>query len=161
MNEAPPTLGRGRSLVQVESRINRMKRLSAGIVTFALASAAGTAGAVTLLSTGSTPVLKVTLKEFRVVSPVRQVASGRVTFVARNGGETEHELVIVRARGRDRLPIKKHKAIEGNAVVGEVEDIAPGKTGRVTLKLKPGRYFLICNLVGHYQLGMRTTLRAM
>jgi uncharacterized cupredoxin-like copper-binding protein len=42
--------------------------------------------------------------------------------------------------------------------VGEVADLAPGKTKRLTLRLKPGHYDLICNMPGHYMAGMHTGL---
>jgi len=41
--------------------------------------------------------------------------------------------------------------------MGEAEDLAPGKNRRLTLKLTPGRYVLICNKAGHYAKGMHTS----
>jgi uncharacterized cupredoxin-like copper-binding protein len=120
---------------------------------------ASTAGAVSLLKGSKGSVLKVSLKEMRVIAASSQVASGKVTFVIRNGGQIEHELVVVKSSGRSKLPVKGYKAVEGNGNVGEVEGVMPGKSKRLTLNLKKGTYFLICNELGHYQLGMRTMLR--
>jgi uncharacterized cupredoxin-like copper-binding protein len=37
-----------------------------------------------------------------------------------------------------------------------VASIAAGKSAAVTLDLTPGKYVFICNVAGHYQLGMHT-----
>jgi len=42
--------------------------------------------------------------------------------------------------------------------LGEISDLAPGKTGRLTPHLRPGRYVLFCNQPGHYHDGMATEL---
>lgn len=99
--------------------------------------------------------LRYTLKEMAVVGQT-SVESGRVTLVAKNAGTVAHELVVM--RGRSPLSVKSFKAVEAGRWLGEVEEIEPGKTGSVTLTLKPGTYQLVCNIVGHYQLGMKTTL---
>jgi len=38
---------------------------------------------------------------------------------------------------------------------GKTPVFGPGKTRRLALGLKPGKYVLICNVPGHYQAGMR------
>jgi uncharacterized cupredoxin-like copper-binding protein len=125
----------------------------------ALVLGASTAGAVSLLGGSKASVLKVSLKEMRVIAASKSVASGKVTFVVKNVGQSEHEMVVVKAAGRSKLPVQNYEAVEGNGNVGEVEGVLPGKSKRVTISLKKGSYFLICNEVGHYQLGMRTMLR--
>jgi uncharacterized cupredoxin-like copper-binding protein len=42
--------------------------------------------------------------------------------------------------------------------LGEISDLAPGKTGKLTLNLKSGVYLLFCNQPRHYTDGMVTTL---
>jgi uncharacterized cupredoxin-like copper-binding protein len=37
---------------------------------------------------------------------------------------------------------------------GEVSELEPGKSGRLTINLKPGKYLLICNVAGHFVAGM-------
>jgi uncharacterized cupredoxin-like copper-binding protein len=39
---------------------------------------------------------------------------------------------------------------------GEVSELDPGKTGSLTISLKPAKYLLICNVPGHYAAGMWT-----
>lgn len=43
---------------------------------------------------------------------------------------------------------------------GTGDGIVPGAAGWVNLRLDPGRYELICNLPGHYAMGMFTQLEA-
>ena len=38
--------------------------------------------------------------------------------------------------------------------LGEVADLDPGKSGEITLELKPGYYAMFCNIPGHYMAGM-------
>ena len=42
--------------------------------------------------------------------------------------------------------------------IGEIDGVKPGATRETTMTLKPGRYEVICNFPGHYQLGMRSML---
>ena len=45
---------------------------------------------------------------------------------------------------------------QGLEVVDEQEDIGAGETRALAVNLQPGKYVLICNTPGHYQLGMHT-----
>jgi hypothetical protein len=47
---------------------------------------------------------------------------------------------------------------EGVQHIDEVEDVKAGIVKQFTVDLEPGRYVLVCNLPGHYKLGMRTGL---
>jgi uncharacterized cupredoxin-like copper-binding protein len=124
-----------------------------------LAVAGGAALVASARDAASGSTVRVTLSEMKVVTAKQRSPAGKVTFVVRNSGTIEHELVIVRAAGAGGLPVRAYKAQEGNGVIAEIEDIEPGKTGRLTTSLGTGRYLLICNIVGHYQLGMSATLR--
>ena len=87
--------------------------------------------------------------------------AGRVTFAVNNAanGSAEHELVVLRTDMDDaHLPVHKGQVTESRfKKMGEVEDLAPGSTKRLSLKLAPGRYVLICNRPGHYEMGMHTS----
>ena len=50
--------------------------------------------------------------------------------------------------------MKGSKAVEKGRV-GKVKNIQPGKSKKLTLKLKKGKYVLLCNIPGHYQAGQR------
>jgi uncharacterized cupredoxin-like copper-binding protein len=98
------------------------------------------------------------LSEFKVRPSKTSVAHGRVTFTVDNGGEKTHELVVIRTdRSASKLPVHGKQASEKGAV-GEVEDVAAGKSRKLTLNLKKGHYVLICNIPGHYKAGMRANL---
>jgi len=46
------------------------------------------------------------------------------------------------------------------AALGMIEDMEPGESGTMTLRLTPGTYVLFCNVSGHYAAGqhMRFTV---
>ncbi|KND57367.1 hypothetical protein BSCH_00463 [Candidatus Paraburkholderia schumanniana] len=85
---------------------------------------------------------------------------GRVTFDVNNAanGNTEHEFAVLRTDMDDaRLPVHNGQVTESRfKKIGEVEDLARGSTKRLSVKLAPGRYVLICNRPGHYEMGMHT-----
>ncbi len=63
----------------------------------------------------------------------------------------------MRDDGAKELPFDaKHDKVIKNRVrrMGEIADLKPGKTGKLTLNLKAGAYMLICNQPGHYKDGM-------
>ncbi|WP_395068099.1 plastocyanin/azurin family copper-binding protein [Paraburkholderia silvatlantica] len=90
------------------------------------------------------------------------VKAGRITLEVKNaaGNNMEHELVVLKTDlADDALPVSKGEVLERRLnKIGEVEDIAPGKSKRVSFKLAPGHYALICNKPGHYAAGMHTEL---
>ncbi len=137
-----------------------MSGKSKAIVAGSLAAATlvtGVAGALAAQHSGAAgSQMSVTLEEMSIVGGPLSVKAGPVTFIARNVGSVEHELVVV--RDTKPLVVKKFKANEGGRWIGEIEGVLPGKSGKVTLKLKPGDYLLLCNIVGHYQLGMKRVL---
>lgn len=81
---------------------------------------------------------------------------GEVTFTGDNQGGVVHELVVVRAESASDLPTEgegpgnaiAESELPAGAVVGEIEDIAPGSSKDLTLDLDAGSYVLFCNLVG-------------
>jgi uncharacterized cupredoxin-like copper-binding protein len=107
-------------------------------------------------STRSSSV-NVTLSEMVIALSQKQVPAGKVTFIAKNVGGTEHEFVVLRKASSGNLQVAAFKAAESGKI-GEIDGVMPGRTRRTTLTLQPGRYLLICNVPGHYQLGMRAEL---
>ncbi|MBI5103953.1 MAG: cupredoxin domain-containing protein [Solirubrobacterales bacterium] len=109
-------------------------------------------------TTSSGPV-DVKLGEWSITPSAATVKAGKVTFDVSNGGKMPHEMVVLRTNkqaadlakaGAKRAPEK------GN--IGEVEDVAPGGAKKLTLKLKPGHYALVCNIDGHWTAGMHADL---
>jgi uncharacterized cupredoxin-like copper-binding protein len=115
---------------------------------------------------GSTEV-KVGLKEWSVTPEVAQVKSGEVRFVVTNEGREPHEFVIIRSDlNPNALPVIDGKVDEERVeVIDEIESFPAGATERKGVRLKAGKYLLICNIVertpgqpieSHYEQGMTT-----
>jgi uncharacterized cupredoxin-like copper-binding protein len=97
------------------------------------------------------------LNEWSIKTKQPVVKAGKVTFKATNSGAALHELVVLKTdKPADSLGNKARVSEKDS--VGEVPDVASGKTKSNTLNLKPGKYVLICNINGHYMQGMRTSL---
>ncbi len=102
--------------------------------------------------------VSVVMKDRSFSASVRSVPAGKVTFVVRNAGTMEHEFVAIKTNRPSRaLPMKGQQASEVGSQ-GAIEELAPGRTKRLTLTLAPGKYVLLCNLPGHYKRGQVTTL---
>lgn len=92
--------------------------------------------------------------------------AGRVSLVASNLGWRTHELVVLplaagrragqRVVGRDGEVSESGALGEASAscAAGSGDGIRSRTTGWVTLRLRPGRYELLCNLPHHYAAGM-------
>ena len=78
-----------------------------------------------------------------------------------NDGALEHEFVVVRSDlAVDALPQAGGAVDESQIeVVGRIEQWPGGETKEATFSLTAGSYVLICNIPGHYQLGMRAAFR--
>ena len=132
----------------------------AALVTFAVAALTA-AALVANAPAGSTaaPAVKTVLTEWKVKPSVATVRPGPVTFVVRNAGGIPHEFVILRTNRQPRaLPMKGSQAVE-TGEIGEIEELKPGQTKRLTVRLGPGKYVLLCNLPGHYQAGQSAAFR--
>jgi uncharacterized cupredoxin-like copper-binding protein len=57
----------------------------------------------------------------------------------------------------DQLPTADAKAKE-DGLVKQVKSLPVGKVSVVSADLAAGKYVVICNIAGHYQLGMRAAL---
>ena len=55
-------------------------------------------------------------------------------------------------------PVAMRVDEDAAGALGEVEEIEPGVSGSLTLRLEPGQYILFCNIAGHYPMGMWTIL---
>jgi len=93
------------------------------------------------------------------------VRAGTVLLRVWNAGMMVHELVVMplpvggagtRPVGADRKVNEEGSLGEASSSCGEGsgEGIAPGAASWVSLDLPTGHYELICNLSGHYALGM-------
>lgn len=98
--------------------------------------------------------VKVGMIEFQMTPDKPSVAAGPTKFIATNTSTTMvHELAVLR--------VKEDGTFENT---GEVEDVAPGKSGEIVLDLPAGKYVLACVLVpgeagstfDHFKEGMKT-----
>lgn len=113
-------------------------------------------GGVTVTTAGTGTAVAVDLGEksdteyFMTVTP-DSVPAGAVTFTAKNTGKHEHEMVVLKTdEAADALTVTNDKVSE-DASVGEVSETPAGKTGTLTVDLKPGKYVLVCNIKKHYE----------
>ena len=127
---------------------------------------AGAAGAATTAQTLGIklqdPSTDSSIAHMRIVLDHDTIKPGRVIVQAENQSKNlMHEVIIGRDDGAKQLPMDaKHDRVIESRVrrLGEIADLAPGKTGKLSLNLKPGNYVLFCNQPGHYQDGMVTRL---
>lgn len=97
----------------------------------------------------------VEMKEWTVVVTPATLTAGNVTLTVKNTGSSAHDLTIIKT---DKEPDKL--ATDGSVVTEpklfETQAINPGQTTTATVSLAAGNYVFICNVAGHYPLGMRT-----
>ena len=98
-----------------------------------------------------------------IVAKPNKVKAGKVTFEVVNASkDTIHEMLVALiadvAKPLAYLTNEERVDEEKSGDLGEVSELDPGKTGALTLDLKPGTYLLFCNVPGHYMTGMWTTI---
>lgn len=110
--------------------------------------------------TGEIPGLYLDLSDFKIITDHPTVAAGHVVFGIRNHAAMGHEVKVIKTDlDADKLPIDGASAKASEAgKVGELLNIGAGASRKLVLDLTPGKYVLICNIAGHYQLGMRVAL---
>jgi uncharacterized cupredoxin-like copper-binding protein len=98
------------------------------------------------------------LADSKITVNLPSVKAGRIKIGVRNLGTMEHSFQVLKTDlAQDKLPtdLASAKAKE-DGKVGEIASIPAGKSASVTIDLVPGKYVFICNIAGHYQLGMHT-----
>jgi uncharacterized cupredoxin-like copper-binding protein len=102
------------------------------------------------------------IEHMRIVLDRDVVKPGRVTLKTENLSKSlVHAVLIARDNGRSDLPYDARRDVVAERrahSLGEVADLPAGKSGSLTLDLKPGKYVLFCNEPGHYKDGMVTHL---
>lgn len=105
----------------------------------------------------------VSLSEFKVAVPAT-LPAGSVTFYITNSGAMEHEMLIFKS---DLAPAAYPTDANGRIVedgpgitlVSDGANIAPKGTQTRTVDLSaPGTYLFVCNLPGHFKMGMYTVV---
>lgn len=112
----------------------------------------------TATAASATHHLTVTATEYRFAPAALKAKAGKVQITLRNSGKMVHELVVLKThQSAGSLKVTNGRVSEKDSV-GEVSETPAGKTKTSTLDLKPGAYVIVCNIPGHYQMGMRGTL---
>ncbi|GAC1702703.1 MAG: hypothetical protein NVS9B6_19180 [Candidatus Limnocylindrales bacterium] len=104
------------------------------------------------------PTLSIELVDFAVKADPGTVKAGHQVFAVRNRASMIHDFVVIKTDlAPNALPMDGGKAKE-DGKVGGVANISAGVSRKLVLDLPAGHYVLICNVPGHYQLGMRAAL---
>jgi uncharacterized cupredoxin-like copper-binding protein len=109
-------------------------------------------------------VAHVSLSDYAVNGPA-SLPAGKYEVVITNRGTVPHELVIFGTkRTAAALPLQKDGSVDEESgaltnVLDSGSSLAPGETRVVFADLtSPGHYAMVCNLAGHYHLGMHADL---
>ncbi len=104
----------------------------------ALLAVVGAGAAHAQPSSTSVHTIKVTARDFRFLLSTSSVAPGRVKFVIKNTGSSEHDFAIAGHNSKT---------------------IEPGQTTTLMVTLKKGKYPYRCTVDSHAELGMKGVLR--
>lgn len=130
-----------------------MIRSVAGLIALSLL-VAGCAGPAADAPAGSQVVVEMT--DYKLTVNVPSVKAGKIQIGVRNLANMQHSFEVLKTDlPQDKIPVDLASAkAKEDGKVGEIPSIAAGKSASVTIDLTPGKYVLICNVAGHYQLGM-------
>ena len=98
------------------------------------------------------------MSDYKITVSVPSVKAGSVKIGVRNLAAMEHSFQVIKTDlAPDKLPVDGASAkANEDGKVGELKSIPAGKSAALAVDLTPGKYVFICNIAGHYQLGMRT-----
>ncbi len=98
------------------------------------------------------------LTDYKITVNVPSVKTGKIKIGVRNLATMEHSFEVLKTDlPHDKIPVDGASAkAKEDGKVGEIKSIPAGKSAAVTVDLVPGKYVFICNVAGHYQLGMHT-----
>src|SRR2546427_9761208 len=98
------------------------------------------------------------LSDYKIVVNVPSVKAGKIKIGIRNLAAMEHSFQVLKTDlAPDQLPVDGASAkAKEDGKVGDIPSIPAGKSASLTVDLVPGKYVFICNVAGHYQLGMHT-----
>jgi uncharacterized cupredoxin-like copper-binding protein len=130
-----------------------IRRFVLGLTIIALAAA----GCQSVSPVDATTV-GLTITDSSIVATPTVVTTGHVAFNVRNQGTLVHEIEVF-AGSETVLPVVRNVADTASLdLVDEVEDIIPDGRVTLTLDLAAGDYVILCNLPGHYEMGMVTMI---
>lgn len=103
----------------------------------------------------------VDMKEYSITLNVSSVKAGTVKFGIRNLGTMVHDFDLYKTdRALADLPIDGGSAkVKMDGLVKQMLNISANRSTTLSAALAAGRHVIICNVAGHYQLGMRVSLQ--
>jgi uncharacterized cupredoxin-like copper-binding protein len=131
------------------------------VIRFSLALLLGLAVTVAACSGASETIptdvdVGVHMQDYKVILSVPTMKAGTVKFGIKNEGSMEHSFELIRTDlPFDKLPTTADAKAKEDGLIKQVKSIAVGKVSVVSADLAAGSYVIICNVAGHYQLGMR------
>ena len=137
---------------------SRVKYLATALAACALAL--GACSSAPQADVSDAPLV-VELRDYSLKPNVPSVKAGKVKIGIRNLAGMAHDLTVIRTDlPEDKLPIDTASAkAKEDGKVGKLDLIGAGRVAALTVDLTPGTYVLVCNVAGHYQLGMHATLK--
>ena len=131
-----------------------MTRLSLALLLGLAVTAASCSGAAATIPTDVD--VAVHMQDYKVILSVPTVKAGTVKFGIKNEGGMEHSFELIKTDlPFDKLPTTADAKAKEDGLVKQVKSLGVGKVEVVTAVLAAGNYVIICNVAGHYQLGMR------
>jgi uncharacterized cupredoxin-like copper-binding protein len=103
------------------------------------------------------------LAEYSIRLDKTSAAAGEITFEIDNAGTMPHEFVVLKTDlPEGQLPLDPDTStvdedVSGIDEIDEQEEFPAGESKTLEVDLEPGNYVFICNIAGHYQLGMHTS----
>ena len=153
--------------------MRRLLTCGAALGISALTACGGSAGSNPVAqpveaSTDAPTTINATVSDFNIKLDQAAGTAGKIAFAVNGGGPSAHEMVAFKTDlPEDKLPINEalHKVDETAATVKhfapEAENVAKGKSKKIVLDLPVGKYVFICNVPGHYLLGMHTAFEVL
>ncbi len=133
-----------------------MSRFTLGLVAIGLLLlATACAGGVTSTESGATVTVTSTAKAIELDRA--NAPAGLVTFNFVNADTMVHSIVLIRTDvPHDKIPADPKDASRPDraGAVRETGEIAAGQMKKMSVKLAPGSYVLVCNEPAHYIVGM-------
>jgi uncharacterized cupredoxin-like copper-binding protein len=102
-------------------------------------------------ASGRTVALR--LDEYRVLPRRMTVRAGTVRIVGRNTGRLTHNVAVVR--------FKRPLGDEQERQYGRTPTAHPGARVEMTVRLRPGKYRLVCTIANHDNLGQYGELKVL
>jgi uncharacterized cupredoxin-like copper-binding protein len=137
------------------SRTRKFVALS--VSSLLLMSMAAACASASASSNGNT--INVTETSYKFALSPSTAPAGTVTFhVVNQAADVDHDFVVIQTdTPAAQLPIASSGLVDeakAGKVLGSVKGVPSGGSKDLTLNLTAGHYALICDLPGHYQLGM-------